>query len=205
MKSKYNLKEDNKINPNKKKIKSKMEIQEKAMKMFLEKGYHATSTSEVCRALHISKPTLYWYFKDKEDLLFSIHRDHLKNLLNPILEEMSGISNPTEKLTIFIHRYVSVICQYPELRLLVQENMCLGSEHSQWVIEQWQEILKVLRKTLSQLKKDGLAGDFDEAFAALSLIGMCTWPYYWFDYSRPEGMLKLIKTIKKIFFKGILK
>jgi AcrR family transcriptional regulator len=34
-----------------------------AMELFLEKGYSATSTNDICAAAKINKPTLYYYFE----------------------------------------------------------------------------------------------------------------------------------------------
>jgi hypothetical protein len=63
----------------------------------------------------------------------------------------------------------------------------------------------LLRKSISELQDEDRAKNLQDSFSALNLIGMCTWPYYWFDYSRPEGVEGLIENIKKTFFDGILK
>jgi hypothetical protein len=34
---------------------------------------------------------------------------------------------------------------------------------------------------------------------------MVTWPYTWFDYSRPEGFEDLVNVISEVFFSGIVK
>jgi AcrR family transcriptional regulator len=180
------------------------EIKELAMELFLTKGYHGTSTAEICQELGISKPTLYWHFKNKEDVLFYAHQDLTQKLLIPILDRMKEIEDPLERLRYFIHEYVSVISKNPVLRLLVHENMFLKPEHSEWITSHWKDLLKLLRESLQQLTEQGRVKHLNDAFAALNLIGMCTWSYYWFDYSRPEGVDGLIKTIEEIFLKGIL-
>ena len=47
-------------------------IQDIATKLFVEKGFENTSTRDIAKAAGISKPTLYYYFDSKEDILFKI-------------------------------------------------------------------------------------------------------------------------------------
>lgn len=181
------------------------EITEKAMALFRVKGYHGTSTAEICRELGISKPTLYWHFKNKEEVLFDAHRGLMQKLLIPMLDRMGAIRDPLERIQYFIREYVRVICKYPVLRLLIHENMFLEPEHSQWITRHWKDLLDLLRESLRQLSKLGCAKQLNDAFTAMNLIGMCTWTYYWFDYSRPEGVDGLVSTVEEIFLRGVLK
>jgi AcrR family transcriptional regulator len=184
---------------------SKDEILEVAMKLFHAKGYHGTSTAEICQCLGISKPTLYWYFKNKEEILFSAHESLMESLLIPIIKGMEGIDDHLERLKYFINEYVPVICANPKLRILVHESMFLDPEHSGVITDNWRKMLKCLRESLQGLELQGRTKPLNPSFIAMSLIGMCTWPYYWFDYSRPEGMSVLVENIAEMFFQGILK
>ena len=192
------------MNPRHKGI-TKDEIIEKSLELFLEKGYHGTSTAQICNSLGISKPTLYWHFKNKQELVFYAHKNLMNSLLRPILDKMEKCNDPLERIEMFIEEYVRVICKNPVLRLLVQENPYLDAANSKWIVKHWQVLLKLLRKSIKQLQDEDRAKNLDDAFAALNLIGMCTWPYYWFDYSRPGGIEQLIENIKTTFFNGILK
>jgi len=49
-----------------------------ALKIFIQKGFHATSVQEIANACHISKGAFYLHFKSKEQLLkkiFQLHYD----------------------------------------------------------------------------------------------------------------------------------
>jgi AcrR family transcriptional regulator len=184
---------------------SKEEIQEKAMDLFLKRGYHGMSTRDLCDALGISRPTLYWYFKGKEDILFSLHKDRLERGTRPLLAQMKEINDPLTRIRVFIHRQTRIACSSPDTKVLINETPYLAPEHAQWVLELWGELLDILRQTLRELKQDGTIKEVDELFTAFSLIGMVMWPYTWFDHSRPESIPALIDTIEEIFFAGLLK
>ena len=49
------------------------EIVDTSAKVFAERGYHATSTTELCEANGIGKGALYYYIGSKEQLLAAIH------------------------------------------------------------------------------------------------------------------------------------
>ncbi|MFH1113291.1 MAG: TetR/AcrR family transcriptional regulator [Pseudomonadota bacterium] len=184
---------------------SKEEIQEKAMELFLKKGYHGMSTTDLCEALGISKPTLYWYFKDKEDILFSVHKDRLESRVRPILGRMEETDDPLARLRIFIHEYTRAVCLYPDTKVLINETAYLAPEHLAWVRKLWTKPLDLLRQALRDLKEEGKVKDTSDTFAAFSLIGMVMWTFNWFDHSRPESIGELTDTIEEIFFSGLLK
>ncbi len=48
--------------------KRKITILRQAFTLFAEKGYQNTSLSQLAGACHISRPTLYLYFRDKEEI-----------------------------------------------------------------------------------------------------------------------------------------
>src|ERR1019366_6904818 len=45
-----------------------------AAQLFLEKSYGRTSMNDVAERLHITKPALYHYFDNKEDILVECYR-----------------------------------------------------------------------------------------------------------------------------------
>lgn len=163
------------------------------------------STTDLCQSLGISKPTLYWYFKDKEDILFSVHKDRLESRIRPILARMKEAEDPLARIRVFIHDYTKAVCLYPDTKVLVNETAYLAPQHSAWVLKLWAELLDLLRRALGELKKDGRLKEISETFAAFSLIGMVMWTFNWFDPSKPARVKELTDTIEEIFLSGLLK
>ena len=48
-----------------------------AAQLFNERGFHATSLDDIAERLHITKPTLYYYIKSKDDILLECVRSAL--------------------------------------------------------------------------------------------------------------------------------
>ncbi|HUX49686.1 MAG TPA: TetR/AcrR family transcriptional regulator [Spirochaetia bacterium] len=54
-------------------------IQETALKLFTEKGYESTSLREIAEVLGVTKAALYYHFKTKEEIIYSIMSDLQKS------------------------------------------------------------------------------------------------------------------------------
>lgn len=67
----------------------KQEITESALKVLSEKGYHATTMEEVAARLLMTKGSVYYYFKDKQHLVY----ESQIMLLEQSIENMSRIKS----------------------------------------------------------------------------------------------------------------
>jgi AcrR family transcriptional regulator len=167
--------------------KKKDEILRTVLQLFLKKGYNATSTNDICSAAKLTKPTLYYYFGSKRNLLFSLHQDHLNRLLKPYLGQARVIENPEQRFYFMIRTYTKMICAQPELRFLIHETLGFKDKYFLQVKKEWKNHYILLRDTIASLQR---AGRIDPAlkpsWAALFLIGMMTWITFWFDFKRKE-------------------
>lgn len=59
----------------------KLEIMNAAQNLFYKKGYINTTTQDIIKATKISRGLLYYHFKSKEDILFTIVEKHIEPLL----------------------------------------------------------------------------------------------------------------------------
>ena len=57
------------------------EILKSAAAAFRRRGYHGASVDEIASALEMTKGNLYYYFKNKEEILFACHEYSLDKLL----------------------------------------------------------------------------------------------------------------------------
>ena len=79
-----------------------------AEKVFGKKGFHETPLSEIAREAHVSESTIYEYFSTKEELLFSIPAETIREYLNKNLEILQYIQGAANKLRTLIFRHLSL-------------------------------------------------------------------------------------------------
>ena len=60
-----------------KKLKTKAAIRKEAMRLFLDKGFDATTIEEIAAVVEISPSTFFNYFPTKEDVIFEDELDPL--------------------------------------------------------------------------------------------------------------------------------
>ena len=173
----------------------KEDILRATLQLFLKKGYTATSTNDICAAARVAKPTLYYYFGSKQNLLFTLHYDHLTKYLLPYLEEASGITDPEQRLLFMVRNYTRMICAHPELRFLIHETLGFKDKYFAQVRKGWKNHYLLLRTTVQDLQKAGrITTEVKPSWVALFLIGMMTWTTFWFDFGRKQEIDELVRS-----------
>src|SRR5581483_4253369 len=80
-----------------------------AAQLFLEKSYGKTSLNDVADRLKITKPALYHYFRNKEEILLECYRLGLA-LIAEALDEITALDRPgLAKVAAFIRAYTNLI------------------------------------------------------------------------------------------------
>ena len=82
--------------------KTKQTILEVSNKLFYEKGYNATSFSQIVEATGLSKGNITYHFKSKQEILTSIIQIRLKELANLYTFWEQKTQNPKERLVLFL-------------------------------------------------------------------------------------------------------
>src|SRR5919107_3625471 len=84
-------------------------ILKSAAAAFRKLGYHGATVEQIASALHMKKGNLYYYFRNKEEILFACHQyslDQLAQLMDAV--EHSDIA-PEEKLRRLVAAFVHTI------------------------------------------------------------------------------------------------
>src|SRR6266576_329063 len=76
---------------------TRVDILKSAAAAFRRLGYHGATVEQIAAALHMKKGNLYYYFKNKEAILFACHQYSLDELIrlldafvHTILDELHG-------------------------------------------------------------------------------------------------------------------
>lgn len=80
-------------------VSTREQILESAEAMFLNKGLRNSTIAEIAAMAGVTDSVIYHHFKNKEDLLFSIIGNYLKDALNQLTEHMAGILEPLSQLS----------------------------------------------------------------------------------------------------------
>ncbi len=88
-------------------------ILETAMKLFLEKGIENITLRNIAEQIEYSPATIYLYFKDKDEIIYTLHKDGFEELYRWQQKTLS-IKDPLERLHKHAEMYVSFALENPE-------------------------------------------------------------------------------------------
>ncbi|XWN53644.1 TetR/AcrR family transcriptional regulator [Anoxybacillus flavithermus] len=121
----------------------KEQIIEVAMKLFAEKGYHATTMQEIAEHSQLAKGSLYNYFKSKEEIVLSIFQYHYDQLFQQFARIASDRSlTAREKFLKQLSLQIEAFEQHKEI---VQMHM---GDHAQKVSEDVHALVLRIRSYL---------------------------------------------------------
>ena len=80
-----------------------------AAQLFNEFGYHDTSLAMVASRLQVTKPTLYYYVQNKEEILFECVRLGLELLRAAIADAAASGGSAVDKLKAAMHEYALIV------------------------------------------------------------------------------------------------
>jgi AcrR family transcriptional regulator len=164
------------------------QVYEAALRLFREKGYHATSMQDIAGVVGLYKGSLYHYIGGKEDLLIQVFERAMGSLLDEV-ERIAANSavGPTAQLRAIIRAHVQAVAlNLDALTVYLHEWRALGGESLANVRGQRERYLELVNAVVER----GLAvGEFrssDARIATLGLLGMCNWLCQWYQ---PGGRL----------------
>ncbi len=180
-------------------------ILETASELFIARGYHGMSMREISEALGVSKPALYYYFKDKEELFLEIMRhfvEEMSDALDRILAEPGSASDKIRDFTGYVLR------QPTKTRAMIR---LASQEITQLSLESRQAFDKIYREKfigkIQQIVRAGVqSGEFRDLpveTAVWGLLGIM-FPYFYPDHSGNSPVPdETIGEVIRIYLNGI--
>jgi TetR/AcrR family fatty acid metabolism transcriptional regulator len=93
-----------------------------AIEVFSKKGFQSAGISEIAKKAGVADGTIYQYFKNKEDLFFSIPVEKTKEFRRKLDLHLKGITGPLNKIRKFVWYFLYFFKTNPEYgRLLLLE------------------------------------------------------------------------------------
>jgi TetR/AcrR family transcriptional regulator, fatty acid metabolism regulator protein len=105
-----------------KKIAKRQTIIQAAIEVFGKKSFRDSNISEIARRANVAEGTIYQYFRNKEDLFFSIPIEKTREFCAELELHLQGMVGPFNKIRKFIWYYLYFFKMNPEYgRILMLE------------------------------------------------------------------------------------
>lgn len=179
-------------------------IRKAGLRLIYEHGYEAMSLRQLAAEVGIQSGSLYNHIATKQDLLFDLVREHIKELLRQLDRALQDKEQPIEKLRAFVAFHVTYhMTKKREVFIANSELRSLEPKNYDAIIA----LRSAYEQRLAQILSEGVAdGTFEvtdiqvATFAILALLtGICTW-------YRPGGRLTkeaIVAAHEKLVLSGV--
>jgi AcrR family transcriptional regulator len=164
------------------------EIYEHASRLFAERGFAGTSLQDIADAMGLTRPALYYYVKNKDDLLAKLVTEITEGPAKDLREinERTDL-DPSAKLRAFARSIAIRRTEQPaRFRLLIRSEAELPPELARAHEHGKRAVLDEVTKVVDDGIRSGQFRPGDPHVVALGLIGMWNWVAWWFQ---TEGRL----------------
>jgi AcrR family transcriptional regulator len=182
---------------------TRVEILKAAAKAFRRLGYHGATVEEIAAALHMKKGNLYYYFRNKEEILFACHQYSLDRLLS-ILDEIqrSGVS-PEQKLRGLIGAFVHTILDELHGTALGLDLEALSPAHLRTVIVRRDRFDKGMREVLKEGIRSGTFVYADAKLLSFAILGAVNWIPRWYSPDGPSTSEEIAERFADYLIAGL--
>ncbi|MFK0688579.1 TetR/AcrR family transcriptional regulator [Mesorhizobium sp. IMUNJ 23033] len=169
--------------------KTEAAVREAAVSLIARLGYEAMSMRQLAAEVGVQAAALYRYFPTKEDLLFTLMREHMEGLSAAWETARPTTADPAARLAAYVRNHIAFHIERRHATHI--SNMELRSlSHER--LTQIQRMRTAYEKELRAILRDGVetsAFDIDDTgLTAMALIQMMTGVIVWF---RPGERLSI--------------
>ncbi len=158
-----------------------------AAHMFLENGYRRTSMSELGTRLKITKPALYYYFRNKEEILIECYRLGISAIEGLLDKAAVSHGKGLDKVRAYIEAYAKAVVTFDFGRCVAMlDDAELSSKSRREVRDLKRKIDLAIRAYVEEGIADGSVIACNAKLASFALAGAVNWIGTWY---RPEGAL----------------
>ena len=159
----------------------RIEILRAAAGIFRRRGYHGASVDQIADALNMAPGNLYYYFRNKEEILYVCH-DYSLGLILKELEDVEASDLPPDRqihrlIVSFVHLFIDVL----HGTAWTIEVDALSPPLLKKVIAKRDQIDRGFRRVLVAGMASGVFPERDPKLLSFAILGALNWIPRWYD------------------------
>ncbi len=164
------------------------ELLRAAARLFVEKGFDATTTRDIAEAVGMRSGSPFYHFRSKQELLKAAMIEGLDAGRERLAAAIDGIADPERRLRVLVRTHLGTLlegdCRSP---LLVSETRALDDKARTEIAAAFDRYQVPWQQTLDELAQAGKLASAAPPVRLL-LFGMLNWSSHWY---RPDGKLSV--------------
>lgn len=185
----------------------KEQILNAAAKLFIEKGFGGASMQEIAEALGVTRTAVYYYFKNKDEILTALVEEvtlRAKRLSSRVASEADA--DPRERLRALVHQHAMLILtHHNEFRIIDRTEQQLPDRAYRANEDAKRAVLNNFTAAIEAGVQTGVFRVVDAKVAAFTMIGMCSWPAFWYKPDGAKSAAEIADTIAELAVQSVIR
>jgi AcrR family transcriptional regulator len=162
-------------------------ILQAAKQLFAKQGYAQTTMTQIVRALGVTKPFVYYYFRDKQEIFETLSWTPAVECLTSMDFASDDARPAREKVVEGIDRLIrTTLAHHPAAFFTYRDPQAYRPEYQAAQRKLANHFYDRLCPLLEQARRDGEL-DFDDT--KLTALAVCSLPGFLYSWYRPDGRL----------------
>ena len=183
-------------------------ILSRAAKLFNTKGARSTTLADVANKLGLTKTSLYYYVRTKEDLIFQCYQSALARLHQSLDEVEAETDDSLERVLRAMERHIEIsldsLADRGDYYAAPLELAVLPKANSALLEQEYLRMFKRFRGYLRDGIAEGVIRDCHTTSTARALLSALDWSFYWL-YEMPAAESKeAASKIRQLFTHGLV-
>ncbi len=170
-----------------------------AARMFAQQGYRNTSLAQIAGGLNVSKPTLYYYIRNKDEMLNACVAEGVRTVEGFIAEANASGSNGLEKLRLLFRRHVEFLMDDLGALLAQIDVRDLNADS----IAKLATINVAVEAMLKDAMADGSVAPLDPKSCCFALFGAFNQIPRWYRQDRSKSLDQIVAEYLDLFVTGL--
>lgn len=181
------------------------EIAERAAELFDARGYHSTSMEDIAESAGLRKPSLYHYFKSKDEILFEIHSEMIELILARHEARLAGgVDSYGRELHGLMKDLIELMETHPgHLRIFFEHYRELPARYKPTIRARRERFRGFVSAAISGGIESGEFVETDVEMATLAILGMCNWTYQWLRPNQGHTAAEVADAFWEFAMRGI--
>lgn len=174
-----------------------------AARIFNERGYHATSLDEVADEFGVTKAALYYYFKNKQHLLYECMKLTYDCGQTARLETEAMDGSAYDKLCFLYRRFMEKLMEEHGAYTTMAAINALPEEQQAELFDRRRQLDRYSRMLLTKAIEEGAIRDVDVRITSNFFLGAVNWILRWHNEDDAMSPEEISKHFLDLFMNGI--
>lgn len=180
------------------------EIAAEAAKLFDAVGVDRVSMTQIADHVGLAKPSLYHYFRSKEEILYVIHATLFTQMTQSLEKRLAETDDARELLKGVFQDQLGTLVTHPgHIRVFFEHFRSLSPEFRGEVRDAQRRYESMVQEIFRRGRAQGVFRDVEPRLAALGLFGMVNWAHYWYSAKGDFTPTEVADQFYSMFLSGV--